>query len=69
MTVYGGPVTVDGLQVLLELCEMSIFMLLIVPLPFTWRKKMFNFISNSPVIAKFQYGMKVHTILGLHGTP
>lgn len=34
-------------------------MLLILPLPFTWRKSMFEFISNSPVIAKFQYGMKV----------
>jgi len=39
--------------------EMSIFLLLVVPLPFTWRKKMFGFISNSPVIAKLQYGMKI----------
>jgi len=39
--------------------EMSIFLLLVVPLPFTWRKKMFEFISNSPVIAKLQYGMKI----------
>ncbi|TGZ83406.1 B-cell receptor-associated 31-like protein [Ascodesmis nigricans] len=39
--------------------EMSIFMLLIFPLPFTWRKKIFEFISTSPVIAKLQYGMKI----------
>jgi len=39
--------------------EMSIFLLLVFPLPFTWRKKVFEFISNNPVIAKLQYGMKI----------
>lgn len=39
--------------------EMALFMLLIVPLPFTWRRKLFTFISASPLIAKLQYGMKV----------
>lgn len=39
--------------------EMSVFMLLIVPLPFTWKRKLFNFISENPLIAKLQYGMKV----------
>jgi hypothetical protein len=39
--------------------EMSIFLLLVFPLPFTWRKKTFEFISNSPLIAKLQYGMKI----------
>ena len=34
-------------------------MLLIVPLPFTWKRKLFNFISENPLIAKLQYGMKV----------
>jgi len=43
----------------LLMLEMGIFLLLIVPLPFTVRKKMFSFISNSPVIAKLQYGMKI----------
>lgn len=38
---------------------MSVFMLLIVPLPFTWKRKLFNFISENPLIAKLQYGMKV----------
>lgn len=41
------------------MAEMSIFMLLIVPLPYTWRRKLFAFISDSPLVAKLQYGMKV----------
>ncbi|MCJ1473877.1 hypothetical protein MMC13_002532 [Lambiella insularis] len=44
---------------MLLVAEMSIFMLLIVPLPYTWRRKLFNFISESPLIAKLQYGMKI----------
>lgn len=43
----------------LLLTEMSIFMLLILPLPFTWRKRMFHFISESALVAKLQYGMKI----------
>lgn len=39
--------------------EMLTFMALIVPLPFQWRRKMFLFISGSPIVAKLQYGMKV----------
>ncbi|KAI9853075.1 MAG: hypothetical protein M1838_001576 [Thelocarpon superellum] len=39
--------------------EMSLFLLLIVPLPFTWRRKLFAFISHSPLVAKLQYGMKI----------
>jgi len=38
---------------------MSIFGMLIVPLPYTMKRKLFNFISDSPIVAKFQYGMKV----------
>lgn len=38
---------------------MSVFMLLIVPLPYTWKRKLFNFISENPLVAKLQYGMKV----------
>ena len=34
-------------------------MLLIVPLPYTWKRKLFTFISENPLIAKLQYGMKV----------
>ncbi|KAL8655275.1 MAG: hypothetical protein Q9210_000977 [Variospora velana] len=39
--------------------EMSIFMLLIVPLPFTMKRKLFTFISENPLVAKLQYGMKI----------
>ncbi|MCJ1436250.1 hypothetical protein MMC27_005628 [Xylographa pallens] len=44
---------------LLLVSEMSVFMLLIVPFPHTWRRKLFTFISESPLIAKLQYGMKI----------
>lgn len=47
---------------LLLVAEMVIFMSLIIPLPFTWRVKLFTFISESPLIAKLQYGMKVGRI-------
>lgn len=44
---------------MLLVTEMVVFMSLIIPLPFTWRRKLFTFISESPIIAKLQYGMKV----------
>jgi hypothetical protein len=48
-----------SLVFLLLVTEMLIFCALIVPLPFTWRRKLFTFISESPIIAKLQYGMKI----------
>ena len=39
--------------------EMAIFALLIVPLPYSFKRKLFTFISENPLIAKLQYGMKV----------
>jgi len=48
-----------SLVFLLLVMEMTIFMLLIIPLPFTWRRKLFTFISESPLVAKLQYGMKI----------
>ncbi|KAK6350336.1 hypothetical protein TWF696_006568 [Orbilia brochopaga] len=39
--------------------EMGIFMVLILPLPLTWRRQMFTFISTNPLIAKLQYGLKI----------
>ncbi|KAJ4292701.1 Endoplasmic reticulum transmembrane protein 3 [Kalmusia sp. IMI 367209] len=48
-----------SLVFLLLVTEMAIFLALIVPLPFTWRRKLFTFISESPIIAKLQYGMKI----------
>ncbi|KAK2627506.1 hypothetical protein QTJ16_003472 [Diplocarpon rosae] len=48
-----------SLVFLLLVAEMTLFMLLIVPLPFTIRRRMFTFISESPLVAKLQYGMKI----------
>ena len=39
--------------------EMVVFMSLIVPMPFTWKRKLLTFISESPIIAKLQYWIKV----------
>lgn len=41
------------------MAEMAIFMGLIIPMPFKMKRKMYNFISESPIIAKLQYGMKI----------
>lgn len=38
---------------------MVVFVALIVPMPFTIKRKLFTFISESPLIAKLQYGLKV----------
>ncbi|KAL8945609.1 MAG: hypothetical protein Q9222_007872 [Ikaeria aurantiellina] len=53
MTLYYSLVFV------LLVLEMSIFMLLIVPLPYTMKRKLFTFISENPLVAKLQYGMKI----------
>jgi B-cell receptor-associated protein 31 len=39
--------------------EMAIFVGISIPLPFTIKRKIFNFISESPIIAKLQYGLKI----------
>lgn len=44
---------------LLLVAEMTLFMLLILPLPFTMRRKVFTFISESPIVAKVQYWLKI----------
>ena len=43
---------------------MAVFVLLIVPLPFKVKRSIFTFISESPIIAKLQYGLKVTTKRG-----
>jgi len=48
-----------SLVFLLLVSEMLIFVGLVVPLPFTWRRKLFTFVSESPLVAKLQYGMKI----------
>jgi B-cell receptor-associated protein 31 len=44
---------------MLLMLEMALFMLLIIPLPFTIKRKIFTFISESPIVAKIQYWMKI----------
>ncbi|KAI1435548.1 B-cell receptor-associated protein 31-like-domain-containing protein [Xylaria sp. CBS 124048] len=44
---------------MLLVAEMSIFMLLVVPMPFTLKRRMFTFLSENPIIAKIQYGLKI----------
>ncbi|KAJ6031926.1 hypothetical protein N7540_002658 [Penicillium herquei] len=48
-----------SLVFLLLVFEMAVFLALIIPLPFTIKRKLFAFISESPIIAKLQYGMKI----------
>ena len=46
---------------------MVVFMALIMPIPFKAKRALFNFISESPLVAKVQYGMKVRTPERDHG--
>jgi len=48
-----------SLVFLLLVAEMAVFMGLIVPLPFTIKRRLFTFISESPIVAKLQYAMKI----------
>ncbi|KAG0145159.1 hypothetical protein CROQUDRAFT_658961 [Cronartium quercuum f. sp. fusiforme G11] len=43
----------------LLIIEIVTFIALVMPLPFTWRRKLFKFLSTSPLIAKLQYGLKI----------
>lgn len=50
--------------------EMVTFCVLVAPLPHVVRKKLFHFLSESPIIAKLAYGVKiafmsVHSLLQL----
>jgi B-cell receptor-associated protein 31 len=44
---------------LLLVAEMAVFIGLIIPLPYTLKRKLFTFISESAIVAKIQYGLKV----------
>ncbi|KAK4938017.1 Endoplasmic reticulum transmembrane protein 3 [Elasticomyces elasticus] len=48
-----------SLVFILLVFEMVLFMSLIVPMPFTWKRKLFTFLAENPLIAKLQYGMKI----------
>ncbi|KAI5917851.1 B-cell receptor-associated protein 31-like-domain-containing protein [Camillea tinctor] len=44
---------------MLLVAEMSLFMFLVVPMPFTVRRKMFTFLSENPLVAKLHHGLKI----------
>lgn len=56
MTVY------YTLTFLLMVAEMVGFCVLVLPLPFTVRKKLFAFLSENPLVAKAAYGLKISFI-------
>ncbi|KEI42923.1 uncharacterized protein L969DRAFT_84808 [Mixia osmundae IAM 14324] len=39
--------------------EMGLFISLVLPLPFTWRRAMLKFLAESPIVAKLQFGLKI----------
>ncbi|WVQ83052.1 hypothetical protein IAT38_005190 [Cryptococcus sp. DSM 104549] len=41
------------------MAELGLFCTIVCPMPFTLRKKMFHFLSENPVVAKIQYGLKI----------
>jgi len=43
----------------LLVAEMALFGVLITPMPFAWRRRLFIFLSENPIIAKIQYGLKI----------
>ncbi|ADV22056.1 endoplasmic reticulum protein [Cryptococcus gattii E566] len=43
----------------LLMAELSLFCTIVCPMPFAIRKKMFHFLSENPVVAKIQYGLKI----------
>jgi len=53
MTVY------YTLTFLLMVAEMATFCILVLPLPYTVRKKLFTFLSENPLIAKLAYSLKI----------
>jgi B-cell receptor-associated protein 31 len=44
---------------LLLVAEMGTFCVLVAPLPYAMRKHLFRFLSESPIIAKVAYGIKI----------
>jgi len=48
-----------SLVFMLLVFEMVLFVALIVPMPFKMKRKLFTFISENPLVAKLQYGMKI----------
>ncbi|KAF2668330.1 putative BAP31 domain protein [Microthyrium microscopicum] len=43
----------------LLMAEMAVFLTLVLPMPFAVRRRLFVFLSENPIIAKIQYGLKI----------
>jgi len=56
MTIY------YNLTFLLLASEMVTFCVLVAPLPYGVRRRLFHFLSESPIVAKFAYGLKISFI-------
>jgi len=56
MTIY------YSLTFMLLAAEMVTFCALVAPLPYAVRKRLFRFLSESPIIAKIAYGLKISFI-------
>ncbi|WRT67945.1 uncharacterized protein IL334_004919 [Kwoniella shivajii] len=41
------------------MAELTLFSTMVCPMPFTLRKKLFHFLSENPIVAKVQYGLKI----------
>jgi hypothetical protein len=44
---------------MLLMVETAVFLALIVPMPVSARQRLFRFLSENPIVAKIQYGLKV----------
>jgi len=44
---------------MLLVAEMGLFMLLLVPLPFSVKRRLFTFLSENPIVGKIRYGLKI----------
>jgi len=56
MTIY------YTLTFMLLASEMAVFCTFVAPLPFKVRRRLFRFLSESPIIAKISYGLKISFI-------
>ncbi|EPS98923.1 hypothetical protein FOMPIDRAFT_1164768 [Fomitopsis schrenkii] len=56
MTIY------YSLTFMLLAAEMATFCILVAPLPYGIRKRLFRFLSESPIVAKLAYGIKISFI-------
>ncbi|PPR02287.1 hypothetical protein CVT24_011625 [Panaeolus cyanescens] len=56
MTIY------YSLTFLLLAAEMVTFCVLVAPLPYAIKKRLFSFLSTSPIVAKIAYGLKISFI-------